>query len=94
MTIPVLTELTVSAGLNARVSEPLNNTLNPAINPVPIANPRIAFLLIIRFFISLSFPLLDVVLPLVCCLGSSSCLMVVFISFSFFFLPGHPVYSR
>ena len=62
MTNPALAVLAASAGLNARVSEPLKITLNPAINPVPIAGPRIAFLLIVRVFISISFTLFDVLL--------------------------------
>ena len=67
--------------------------LKPAINPVPIASPRIAFLLMIRVFVSISFPLFEVILCLVCCRGSSKRLMLVFISFSCLLFGGHPVFS-
>jgi hypothetical protein len=62
---------------------PLNNTPNPATIPAPIASPRIVFLLIIWVFISISFPLFDVVFPVVCRLGSNNRLIVVFISSSY-----------
>ena len=56
--------------------------MNVASNPVAIASPMIVLLLFIRFFISLSFPFFDVLLWLLCCLGSCKRLLVVFISFS------------